>query len=283
MIDSPPSIDRRTALRAFGSLALAGVAGCTGTQNSGTSSSSTTSTSGPFATVDVQGTTLVVDLASGVDVEHVNLVKPSGSLFGKRGVAKGASRVTFDVGTTYTPGEYTLVAVNGDQTIGTTTRALRPDLQILEMGIGRNQPAKMWNETDGSPHSQAFVTIENQGSGATAVTQLLFFGEVPYPSGENGTQYAETDVSGIYDPDSNSEIERVVVPPGESRTIYSSRMPFAFIRGGNVVCQDQIQSGTFELTLETSTSRSPISRTYDIRYSASEEFNNCSITIGEDS
>ncbi|GAD53613.1 hypothetical protein MBEHAL_2373 [Halarchaeum acidiphilum MH1-52-1] len=209
-------------------------------------------------------------------------MKPNGSLFGTRDVAQGASRVSFDVGTTYTPGEYELVAVNGDQTVGTTTRTLRSDLQIIEMGIGRNQPEKMWNGTDGSPHSQAFVTIENQGSGPTAVTQFLFFGKVPYSSGENGTQYAGTDVSGIYDPESNSEIERVVVPPGGSKTIYSSRMPFAFIRGGNVVCTDYQQSGTFKLSLETSTTGPSLSKTYDVQYSASEEFNNCSITIKED-
>ncbi|GGM77037.1 hypothetical protein GCM10009017_28470 [Halarchaeum rubridurum] len=212
----------------------------------------------------------------------MNLVTPNGSLFGTRGVAQGASRVSFDVGTTYTRGEYKIVAVDGDQTLGTTTRQLRPDLQIINMGIGRNQPDKMWNGTNRSPHSQVFVAIENQGSGPTAITQLLFFGDVPYPSGENGTQYAETDVSGIYDPKSDAEIKRVVVPPGESKRIYSSRMPFAFIRGGNVVCKEHPQSGTFKISLETSTSRSPLSKTYHIRYSASKEFNNCSVTVGED-
>ncbi|QLC35486.1 hypothetical protein EFA46_014680 (plasmid) [Halarchaeum sp. CBA1220] len=283
MTDTTPSIDRRSALQAFGSLTLAALAGCTGNGDSGPSGSSTVTPAGPFASLDVQGTTLVVELESGADAEHVNLVKPNGSLFGTRDVAQGASRVSFDLGTTYTPGEYELVAVTGDQTIGTTTRTLQPDLQILEMGIGRNQPEQMWNGPERSPQTQAFVTIENRGSGPTAVTQLLFFGKVPYPSGENGTQYAETDISGIYDPESNTEIEQVVVPPGGSKTIYSSRMPFAFIRGGNVVCQDQPQSGTFELVLETSTSNTALSKRYDIRYSASEEFNDCSIEVGEDS
>ncbi|GGN25210.1 hypothetical protein [Halarchaeum nitratireducens] len=283
MTDTSPSIDRRSALQAFGSLTLAALAGCTSTQTSEPSSSSTTTPVGPFASLNVQGTTLVVELEGGIDIEHVNLVKPNGSLFGTRDVAQGTSRVSFDLGTTYTPGDYELVAVNDDQTIGTTTRSLRPDLQIIEMGIGRNHPKRMWSGLERSPQTQVFVTIENQGSGPTAVTQLLFFGTVPYPSGENGTQYAETDISGIYDPESDSEVEQVVVPPGGSKTIYSSRMPFAFIRGGNVVCQEQPQSGTFELALETSTSNSSVSRRYDIRYSASEEFNNCSIEVGEDS
>ncbi|GGL42807.1 hypothetical protein GCM10009037_27940 [Halarchaeum grantii] len=217
-----------------------------------------------------------------MDVEHVNLVKPNGSLFGKRGVAKGASRVSFDVGTTYTPGEYTLVAVNGDQTVGTTTQSLRPDLQILEMGIGRNQPAKMWDGTEHRTGVEAFVSVANRGSGPTAITKLLFMGFVPYPSGENGTSYADqTDVSGIYNPESDSEVQDVVIPPGTQTTIYSYRAPFAFGPGANVTCTDQQQEGTFRLILETGSREGNVSQTYSIHYSASEQLHNCSITIGE--
>ncbi|NNC24730.1 hypothetical protein HKX41_11365, partial [Salinisphaera sp. USBA-960] len=92
-------------------------------------------------------------------------------------------RVSFDLGTTYTPGDYELVAVNDDQTIGTTTRSLRPDLQIIEMGIGRKNPKRMWNGTEREIVDEAYVVVENRGSGPVSVTQLLFLGMAPYPSG----------------------------------------------------------------------------------------------------
>ncbi|GGL44511.1 hypothetical protein GCM10009037_29870 [Halarchaeum grantii] len=241
----------------------------------------TTTTAGPFANVGVQGTTLVVDLVSDTDIEHVNLVKPNGSLFGTRDVAQGASRVSFDVGTTYTPGEYELVAVTGDQTVGTTTRTLRPDLQIIEMGIGRNQPEKMWNGSKQEIADEAYVVVRNGGSGPVSVTQLLFLGMAPYPSGENGTGYADDpDISGIYDPQSDSEASKVTFGPGEQKTLYSSRSPFAFVPGSGTTCTDSVQQGTFTVSLETDPDASSTSKMYDIRYSAAEKFNNCTLTIG---
>ncbi|GGL40654.1 hypothetical protein GCM10009037_25500 [Halarchaeum grantii] len=281
MTDNSPSIDRRSALQALGSLTLAALAGCTGNGNSGTLSTSTTSTAGPFASLGVQGTTLVAELESDAEVDHVNLVKPNGSLFGTRDVAEGASRVSFDVGTTYTPGEYTLVAVTGDQTVGTTTRVLRPDLQILDMGIGRNQPEKMWNGTEREIADEAYVVVENRGSGPGAVTKLLFIGDVPLPSTENGTNYVNnSDVSGIYDPETDSTTQTVVIPPGERRTVYSATSPFGFAPGGAITCMDHRQTGSFKLVLKTSLGDS-LSTTYDVTYSASEQVDNCSISISE--
>ncbi|GAD53680.1 hypothetical protein MBEHAL_2440 [Halarchaeum acidiphilum MH1-52-1] len=210
----------------------------------------------------------------------MNLVKPNGSLFGTRDVAQGASRVSFDLGTTYTPGKYELVAVNGDQTIGTTTRTLQPDLQILEIEIGRKNPEKMWNGTEREIADEAYVVVENRGSGPVSVTQLLFLGMAPYPSGEDGTGYADDpDVSGIYDPQSDSEVSKVTFGPEEQKTLYSSRSPFAFVPGSGTTCTESDQKGTFTLSLETAPDASSVSKTYDIRYSAAEKFNNCTLTV----
>ncbi|GAA0307178.1 hypothetical protein J2754_002934 [Halarchaeum solikamskense] len=280
MTDNPASIDRRSALQAFGSLTLAALAGCTSTQTSEPSSSSTTTPVGPFASLNVQGTTLVVELESSADIEHVNLVKPNGSLFGTRDVAQGTSRVSFDLGTTYTPGDYELVAVNDDQTIGTTTRSLRPDLQIIEMGIGRKNPKRMWNGTEREIADEAYVVVENRGSGPVSVTQLLFLGMAPYPSGEDGTGYADdSDVSGIYDPQSDSEASKVTFGPRDQKTLYSSRSPFAFVPGSGTTCTESVQQGTFTLSLEAAPDASSVSKTYDIRYSAAEKFNNCTLMV----
>lgn len=283
--DTATSMDRRTALKTLGSVTLVGLAGCNGTSTSttpsGTSPTSTTTATGPFTSISVQGTTLVVEVDASADVDHVNLVKPNDSLFGKRSLAAGAHRVSFDVGTAYSPGTYKIVAVNKGKSIATVRRSLQPDLEIETMGVGRNHPSKMWNGTERDPSTQAFVVVKNRGNGPTAVTKLLFMGDVPYPSGKNGTNYANTDASGIYDPEAQSEVSNIVIPPGTQKTLYSSRSPFVFIHGGEVVCKDTKQEGTFTLTLQTSVTSNPVSQKYHITYSASDQFNNCSISLTE--
>ncbi|GAA0291628.1 hypothetical protein [Halarchaeum salinum] len=138
----------------------------------------------------------------------------------------------------------------------------------------------MWNGTKHRIGDEAFVTVTNRGSGPTAVTKLLFFGEVPYPSGENGTEYAnDPDVSGIYDPEADSEATHVVVPPGQQKTIYSYRSPFGFVPGVGTNCQNSSQAGMFTLTLENSVADRRVSKEYGIHYTASKKFNNCTITI----
>ncbi|GGN24746.1 hypothetical protein [Halarchaeum nitratireducens] len=230
----------------------------------------------------MQGTTLVVEVDASADVDHVNLVKPNDSLFGKRSLAAGAHRVSFDVGTAYSPGTYKVVAVNKGKSIATVKRSLRPNLEIEKMGVGRNHPSKMWNGTSHKSGDEAFVVVKNNGSGPSAVTKLLFQGAVPYPSGENGTNYADDpSVSGIYDPSTDAETQQVVVPPGERKTIYSDRSPFGFVPGVGTNCKSDPQNGTFTVSITGSVRDSSTSQTYQIHYSASESFNNCSIKIGE--
>ena len=159
---------------------------------------------------------------------------------------------------------------------------VQPDLQIVEMGIGRNQPEKMWDGPEDEIKEEAFVTIENQGTGPDAVTKLLFIGDVPYPSDEEGTNYADDeDVSGIYDPNSDSEVEQVIIASGEQITIYSSRSPFAFVPGAGTSCSEESKTGEFDLILETRVGGDRITKTYSIQYSASQESDNCEISISE--
>ncbi|RKD88543.1 hypothetical protein ATJ93_4196 [Halopiger aswanensis] len=150
------------------------------------------------------------------------------------------------------------------------------------MGIGKNQPEMMWDNSDDKISKEAFVSVENQGSGPDAITQLLFIGDVPYPSDEEGTNYADNDdISGIYDPERDTEVEEVVIEPGEQITLYSYRSPFAFVRGEGTSCESEEQNGEFEVILETQVSSNQLSETYNIHYSASGEFDNCEITFSE--
>ncbi|GAB7011330.1 hypothetical protein JCM31271_32730 [Halorubrum trueperi] len=253
--------------------------------NSGTPSngSSPQNDQGPLQRVAVDGTTLVVELSEDTDVSQVNLIQPNGELFGQRDVVTGAQQVSFEIGTSYAPGEYRVLALAGEETVQESALSVQPNLSIVDMGIGKNQPEKMWDSSSDKISKEAFVSVENQGDGPDAITQLLFIGDVPYPSDEEGTNYDENDdVSGIYDPEEDAEVDEVVIEPGEQLTLYSYRSPFAFVRGEGTSCESKEQTGSFEAILETRVGTNRVSNTYSIHYSASEEFNNCEITISED-
>jgi len=285
MIRNNPIISRRNVLRTATGAVLVSVAGClTDDGDSGTSDDGTGSPDGqgPLQRVAVEGTTLVVELSPDADVDQINLIQPNGELFGTRDVAAGAQQVSFEIGTSYASGEYSVIALRNEETVAETSLSIQPDLEIVEMGIGRNQPEKMWDGPRDEITEEAFVTVENRGSGPDAITKLLFIGDVPYPSDEEGTNYADSDgVSGIYDPQSDSEVNEVIVGAGEQITVYSSRSPFAFVPGAGTSCTDDEQSGEFELILETQVGDSRIAKGYAIQYSASSEPDGCDITISE--
>ena len=286
MTRNHPHISRRTALRTVGSAALVGVAGCLSNNGgSGTPSDGTTSPdgNGPLTRIAIEGTTLVVELSEEADIGQVNLIQPNGELFGQRDVATGTQQVSFEIGTSYTPGEYRVLALEGEEAVQESALSVQPNLSILEMGIGKNQPEEMWGSLSDKISKEAFVSVENQGNGPDAITQLLFVGDVPYPSDEEGTNYDEhDDVSGIYNPENDTEVDKIVIEPGEQLTLYSYRSPFAFVRGEGTSCESKEQTGSFEVILETRVGANRVSNTYSIHYSASEEFDNCEITISED-
>ncbi|QKY22040.1 hypothetical protein B4589_016625 (plasmid) [Halolamina sp. CBA1230] len=283
--DTPP-ISRRTALRTVAGAALTTIAGCMNTNgNSGTPSNGSPSQNdqGPLQRVAVDGTAIVVELSEDTEISQVNLVQPDGELFGQRDVATGVQQVSFEIGTSYAPGEYRVLALEGEETVQESALSVQPDLSIVEMGIGKNQPEEMWDSSSDKISKEAFVSVENQGNGPDAITQLLFIGDVPYPSDEEGTNYDENnDVSGIYDPEKDTEVDEVVIEPGEQLTLYSYRSPFAFVRGEGTSCESEEQTGSFEVILETRVGANRVSNPYSIHYSASEEFDNCEITISED-
>jgi hypothetical protein len=276
-------ISRRTVFRTVAGTALSGLAGCLGDSDSRTPDDGTDPLDGQdqIERVAVEGTTLVVELSAGAEVDQINLIKPNGELFRQREVATGARQVSFELRTSYAPGEYRVVGLKGEETMVEISHPIQPDLRIVEMGIGRNQPEQMWDGSSRAIAKEAFVSVENRGSGPDAVTKLLFTGDVPYPSDEEGTNYADhAGVSGIYDPNADVEAEKVIVGPKEQFTLYSYRSPFTFIRGEGTSCTAEEQTGEFDLSLETRVG-SNISTTYTIHYSGSDEYDNCKITISE--
>ncbi|MDF9747888.1 hypothetical protein [Natrinema salsiterrestre] len=286
MTQKNPRISRRTVLRTFTGATFVSVAGCLNNDGgSGTSGDRTTSPDGqgPLQRIAVDGTKLVVELSAETDVDQINLIQPDGEVFGQRDVATGSQQVLFEIGTTYSPGEYRVLALEGEETVEESSLSIQPDLRIMEMGIGKNRPEKMWDSSSDKITKEAFVSVENRGSGPDAIMQLLFVGDVPYPSDGEGTNYADSDeISGIYDPERDAEVDEMVIEPGEQLTLYSYRSPFAFIRGEGTSCKNEEQNGSFEVVLETQVRTDRVSESYSIHYSASEEFDNCGITISED-
>ncbi|AWB28732.1 hypothetical protein HARCEL1_12355 [Halococcoides cellulosivorans] len=246
---------------------------------------------GVFRQVSIEETELVVKYSSEDGIDQINLIQPNGELFGQQDVATGTQQVSYELGASYAPGEYTIVALSDGESIGESSVSIQPNVEINEMGIGRNQPEKMWdggeNNTDRNAFfttdEEVFVTIENHGTGPNAITKLYFIGDVPYPSDDEGTNYVESDdVSGIYDPESDSEVQQVIIAPGEQITLYSSRSPFAFVPGIGTSCSESSKTGEFDLILESKIGGGQISKTYSIHYSASQESDGCEISISED-
>jgi len=181
MTQNYPHISRRNALRTIAGAALVSVAGCLNNGgNSETPGDGTTDSErkGPLNRVAVDGTTLVVELSAEADIDQINLIQPNGELFGKRDVAAGAKQISFEIGTGYEPGEYRVVALKGEETVAESTRDIEPEIQIQDVGLYRNNPDKPWDEvygesqTDSKKNGEAFVTIQNSGSGPDAVVEL---------------------------------------------------------------------------------------------------------------
>jgi len=277
MTRNHPHISRRTALRTVASVALAGVAGCLNDNGgSGTPSDGTTSPdgNGPLTRIAVEGTTLVVELSEEAGVDQVNLIQPNGELFGKRDVAAGAQQVSFEIGTTYAPGEYQVIALKGEKTVVETSTELRPEIQIQDVGLYRNNPDKPWDEvygeseTDRIKNGEAFVTVENTGSGPEAITELIFSGDVPNPiENPRGSGMHETD--------------RVVVSPGETADLFSNSFPFGSESEEGMGCSLDGNSGQFTVIVETRVSGNRVTSTYDVQYSGSDEMTDCEVTITE--
>ncbi|GAA0280535.1 COG1361 family protein [Halobacterium noricense] len=265
-------LDRRTALRTVASAALAGIAGCLSQDSSPGNGSS--AVDGPLQQVTVDGTAVVVGLASEADVDRINLIQPNGELFAQQAVAAGVQQVSFEIGATYPPGEYDIVALQGEETVTEHSFQLQPEIHIRAVGLFRNHPEKPWDEvygeseTDRLKNGEAFVTVENTGTGPEAVVELIFLGDVPNPL-ENPRG------NGMY------ETERVVVPPGETVDLFSGSFPFGSESESGMGCSPSGNSGQFTVTVKTQHSDGPASNTFDVQYSGSNDMVDCEVSITE--
>jgi len=275
MTRNNPIISRRSVLRTTTGAALVSVAGCLNTDgDSGTPGDGTGSPNGqgPLQRVAVEGTTLVVELSPDADVDQVNLIQPNGELFGTRDVAAGAQQVSFEIGTAYDPGEYRVVALKDEETVTESTTDIVPEIQIQDVGLYRNNPDKPWDEvygdteTDRKKNGEAFVTVENVGSGPDAVVELLFSGDIPNP-------IEDPRGGGIYG------AEEVVIAPRETIDLFSSSFPFGTETENGMGCSPDGNRGQFTVTVETRVEGNQISKSYEVQYSGSNDLTDCAVTI----
>lgn len=271
--------NRRTVLRTAAGLSLVGLTGCL--SGSGETGDDTTTTNddsdeqGVLSRVAVEGTTLVVELGSKAEVDQVNLIQPNGELFGKREIAAGVRQVSFKIGTAYDSGDYRVLAVQGENTVDETSLEIRPELEIVDVGLFRNNPDKPWievygeSETNRVKNSEAYVEVRNTGTGPDAVVKLRFSGDVPH--------LAETyEGSGLY------ETDHVVAPPDEQIDLFSTTLPFGPKLGDEGMgCSTDGNQGEFTVTIESMVTGREVTKTFEVTYSGSDEMRDCDVKISE--
>lgn len=271
-------LNRRTALRTITGTAFASIAGCLdngGNVETATGGGNVPADQNALKRVAVDGTALVVELTGEATVDQINLIQPHGELFGTREVATGSRKVTFEIGTSYTPGEYRVLALQGEETVVETSLSIQPELEIQDVGLYRNNPDKPWDEvygntqTDRKKNGEAFVTVENRGNGPDAAVELRFSGDVPNPI-ENPRG------SGIY------ETKQVEVSSGETTDLFSNSFPFGSKSEDGMGCSPEGNNGQFTVIVETQASGNQVTNRYDVQYSNSENMTNCDVTITED-
>jgi hypothetical protein len=270
---------RRTVLTGLATGGLAAVAGCTSDDDpsaagDGDSPADGTS-SGPLRGITVEGYTLVITLREGADIDRVNVIAPDGSAVASREVIGGQTRLEIELDREYQPGSYEVV-VEPD---GGTTVSLQPEIEVTGLGVGANYPEKMPDGLKNTAGSEAWVTIQNSGTGPATVSDLAFRGGVPNPTSE--VLRAE-EASGIFDTESGrGERESVPLLPDESVTLYSSTLPFSF-EGDGVDCREDPQRADFRAIIQFYGSLSRLEASYVAAYSGAESDDGCSVEVSPD-
>lgn len=230
------------------------------------------SSSGAFTETKVEDQQLIVEFKESLEAESISAIDPTGEVFAEASVAAGASRVTFDIGMPYTPGEYHIVAADDGDTVAETTQEIQPDLEVIDVGIGANRMDEMPEERGQARSAEALVTIENTGTGPETLSELAFTGDIPNPSD------LDNESIGIYDPEIPGEVfEPVDLNSDQKKTIFSSTLPFLF-EGDGIDCSSEPQTGEMKIHL-IGEIHGEYSEQYRLEYTSSESYDSCEISL----
>lgn len=229
----------------------------------------TASTSG-FA-VSVVKTGLEITIEENADISQINLITPSGELWGRKNVAAGVSTVSLtllDQNTSYTPGTYTVVGVNGGDTVDEVKVDLHPDVTINDVFAAEERPDLDWNKSYDGWKNAIGAEVTNTGTGPEYITRLPVFQSPRYPQDEpkpgGGTPIARN----------------VFVESGATVVVTDPSQEF---RPDFSWCK-QMAPTTHALTViaECKAQESNSRWTQDLKYRFSEEDNSCEVTeVGE--
>ncbi|QLG61067.1 hypothetical protein [Halorarum salinum] len=270
MTDAAVHVRRRTVLGTIVGSTLLPLAGCTGSGNPAGEGSN------PIRAVSVADLHLVVEVREDASIDELTVVSPNGEAFATRSLSPGVRRETVELGTSYTPGSYEIHASADGETVGESSIDIRPDVQIVDLKLGRNHPDEMYEgATEQAIRSEVIVSLENRGTGPDAVTALRFDGDVPFPTRENFEE------SGIYDTESDigGNRERILIGTGTEVTLFSNSQPFS-PAGGNISCEDGPVDGQVAVELTTQLSDSGSTADYDVSYRGNDDFD-CDITVAQ--
>ncbi|SEQ01117.1 hypothetical protein [Natrinema salaciae] len=202
-------IDRRTLLASVTS-GITGLAGCaSGIDSDRNSSDAANGENETFLTIEWDGPTLIATLASDVSASHVDLVDSNGETF-RRDHPRDTSEVAYTLlgegKDGYQPGEYRLVASDGDSIVDETALSLEPELTITDLKRAEDHPDMEWDKDSGEWENRAALEIENTGTA---------------PSFLESVQWTDAPLSLVKQPEEVEFYHDVLLPNGESTTVYS--------------------------------------------------------------
>lgn len=263
------NITRRNVLHGIAAGGIVLIAGCTGRDSNDESPDAVA-----LERLTVEETDLVIEFADDHGIDEITVIQPDGALFAEQRIATGVTRETIDIGMTYPPGEFEVIgSSDGDEQFSEPI-TIQPEVHIDELLLGRNHPDEMFEDaSERRTRMEAIVRVRNDGTGADALTNLIFTGDVPRPTPEDDEQ------SGIYDTESETRnhADEAVIHPGESITIYSYSRPFTSVTD-NVSCTPDTEEGEFEVSVFTRIQPENPSLTYSVSYTG-EEMAECDIEI----
>ena len=228
--------------------------------------------SGQFEQASVKDQQLVVAMSESLDADTISVINPDGEAFAETNPNAGVTRVTFDIGTEYVPGEYRILATDGEETVAETTTLIEPDLEIVEVGVGANHLNRMPEELGVTQEVECYIEVRNTGPGPEFIDKLQIKGGVPNP-----TELAEEE-SGIFNAQNGGgESEGILIVGGETRDIFSNTLPFWF-DGDGVDCTSESKRKTANVTISTEVSQD-IERSPEVTYSSSPEYDGCNVEI----
>lgn len=225
MTENTPTHDsrivRRSVLATIG-LGIGSLAGCTSESSSDPENNSPNDTdpdlasggSDVFTKAEMADGTLEVEVVDDVSVEFINLVDPNDELYDQQRLESGVTTTSFEILSRtddFVTGEYELIALDGDESVDTTTITLEADCRITDVLWAAENPDMEWDTDAPNWDEYAAVVIENTGTIPSLLTEL---------------EWAGSPVARLQSKESQSYYHETRLPPGET-TVYSAGSVYA--------------------------------------------------------